>query len=96
MLKTKTVKKTQEKFSLDEKGSITAKKPIHMALDLSWNFGADVVVYDVRDKSPYVSYYIVASANNDRRLQSLLQAAKDTIYDNYIEIKHIEGKNGSK
>jgi len=78
------------------KGSIRALRPLHMAEDLSWNYGQDVVVYDVREKTPFVSYYIVATAQNEHRLRSLLQSAKETIYDNYYELRHTEGKNGSE
>lgn len=90
------LKKTdKKKFVLEDKGTIRSQRALHMAQDLSYNFGEDVVVYDVRDNSPFVSYYIVASANNDRRLKALVSTAKDTIYDNYHEVDHVEGRNDS-
>lgn len=86
----------KEAFVLANKGSIKSQRALHIAADLSWNFGEDVVVYDVRNNSPFVSYYIVASANNDRRLNALVATAKESLYDNYKEVDHTEGKNNSE
>ena len=94
MIKNRTVKK--EVFRLEDKGTITAVRPMHIAEDLSWNYGEDVVVYDVRNNTPFVSYYIVASATNDHRLRALVETAKDSLYANYKELKHTEGKNDSQ
>jgi len=38
----------------------------------------------------------VASASNDRRLQALTATAQTSLYDNYHDVDHIEGKNDSK
>lgn len=94
MLKNKKDLKKSSKFS--NKGSIRAVRPIHIAEDLSWNYGEDVVVYDVREKTPFVSYYIVASAQTERRLDFLKKTAEDSLYDNYKDVDHIEGRNDSK
>lgn len=92
MLKRNSVKHITK---LENKGTISSQRMIHMAQDLSWNYGEDVVIYDVREKTPYVSYYLVASASNDRRLRALEQTAKETLYDNYKEVDHTEGRNDS-
>ena len=92
MLKNTTTKKT---FEYKDKGSIRAMRPLHIAQDLSYNWGDDVVVYDVRNNSPFVSYYVVASASNERRLKALVTSAKESLYDNYKEIDHVEGRNDS-
>lgn len=92
MLKKTNAKK---KFVLENKGTIRNMRPLHIAEDLSYNFGEDVVVYDVRNNSPFVSFYVVASSQNERRLRALVQTAKETIYDNYHEVDHVEGKNDS-
>ena len=84
-----------EPVKIERRGYIASKRARHIAEDLSWNFGEDVCILDVRNKSPYVSYYIVASASNDRRLQALKSAAEESIYDNYLELHHVEGRNGS-
>lgn len=94
MIKKQVEKKTS--FKLENKGSITALRPLHIAADLSWNYGDDVVVYDVRNNTPFVSYYIICSAANDHRLRALVEAGKDALYANYKELKHTEGKNDSK
>ena len=88
-------RKTQPK-KYTSKGTIRAIRPIHIAQDLSWNYGEDVIVYDVREKTPLVSYYIVASAQTERRLEFLKKASEDSLFDNYKEVDHIEGRNGSK
>lgn len=88
--------KKEEAFQLKNKGSIRVKRPINIALDLSWANGKDVVVYDVRNQTPFVSYYIVASAENDKRLSALLSKSKESVYDNYFEVEHVEGKNNSQ
>lgn len=93
MIKRITEKK---KFEYKDKGSIKSKRAIHIAQDLSYNFGEDVVIYDVRNSSPFVSYYIVASSKNEKRLRALVSIAKETLYDNYKEIDHSEGKNDSQ
>lgn len=92
MLKTSNTNKTKK---LEDKGRITSQRALHIASDLSWNYGEDVVVYDVRERTPYVSYFILASASNDRRLRALVQTAKDSLYDNFKDVDHTEGKNDS-
>jgi ribosome-associated protein len=83
-------------FVLKDKGSIRALTPLHIAEELSYNWGDEVVVYDVRDKTPFVSYYIVASAKNAVRLNALVSEAKEALYENYQEVSHVEGKNDSR
>lgn len=89
-------KKNENTFKLVNKGSIKSVRATHIAQDLSWNYGVDVVIYDVRDLTPFISYYIVASAENDYRLKALMATAKDSLYENYKTIKTIEGKHDSK
>ncbi|GEM_PF-462660 len=95
----KTIKKGNARFdvkSIKNKGRITSRRVVHIAEDLSWNYGSDVVVYDVRSKSPFVSYFVVCSAANKERLKALNNAARETLYDNYKTIDHTEGKNDSQ
>ncbi len=97
MLNTK--KTRTPKFQIKDiknKGRITSARALHIAEDLSWNYGSDVVVYDVREKSPFVSYFIVCSAVNKERLKALSNAARETLYDNYKTIDHTEGRNDSQ
>ncbi len=83
----------KERFS--SSGTVKSLRPLHIAEDLSWDFGEDVMVYDVREKTPYVSYYIVASASGDRRLKALVATAEQALYDNFKDIHHTEGRNDS-
>lgn len=97
MLKESTkVRAKKEEFTLKNKGSIRSARMIHIAEDLSWNYGEDVVIYDVRESTPFVSYYIVATASNERRLRALINAAEDALYDNYKDIDHKEGNKTSE
>ena len=89
----KKASKPEKTFT--SKGTIKAMRPLHVAQDLSWNYGKDVIVYDVRKKTPYVSYYIVASAQNDHRLRALVSVADESLYDNFYELDHKEGRNDS-
>lgn len=90
------LKKTEKKITkFEDKGRITSQRMLYIASDLSWNFGDDVVIYDIREKSPFVSYFIIASASNERRLKALEQTAKESLYNNYKEIDHTEGRNDS-
>ena len=91
-----SIKSAPKKPVYQDKGTITSQRALHVAEELSYNYGSDVIVYDVHNRTPYVSYYIVASAENDRRLQALQATAKDALYANYKEIDHTEGRNDSK
>ena len=91
MLKTKV----KEELSIKNKGKIEDKDVLNVAKNLSYNGAIDVVVYDVRDKTPFVSYYIVASSKNEYRLKKLIQDAKESLVKNNFVIDHIEGKNKS-
>ncbi len=84
-------KSSTAKTGIQDKGRITSNRAIHIAEELSWNYGEEVVIYDVRNNSPFVSYYIVATASNETRLRSLTQSAKEALYDNYKNLDHTEG-----
>lgn len=94
--KKKTIKPKLNIKDISNKGRITSQRALHIAEDLSWNYGSDVVVYDVREKSPFVSYFVVCSAVNKERLKALYNAARETLYDNYKMIDHTEGRNDSQ
>ena len=90
--------KTEEKVSLniEDKGVIDDQKMINIASDLSYNHGDDVIIYDVREKSPFLSYYIVVSYSNESRLKKGVSVAEESLYNNNIDIDHKEGKNKSR
>ena len=90
--------KTEEKVSLniEDKGVIDDQKMINIASDLSYNHGDDVIIYDVREKSQFLSYYIVVSYSNESRLKKGVSVAEESLYNNNIVIDHKEGKNKSR
>ena len=90
--------KTEEKVSLniEDKGVIDDQKMINIASDLSYNHGDDVIIYDVREKSSFLSYYIVVSYSNESRLKKGVSVAEESLYNNNIVIDHKEGKNKSR
>ena len=90
--------KTEEKVSLniEDKGVIDDQKMINIASDLSYNHGDDFIIYDVREKSPFLSYYIVVSYSNESRLKKGVSVAEESLYNNNIVIDHKEGKNKSR
>ena len=90
--------KTEEKVSLniEDKGVIDDQKMINIASDLSYNHGDDVIIYDVREKSPFLSYYIAVSYSNESRLKKGVSVAEESLYNNNIVIDHKEGKNKSR
>ena len=89
-------KYSTNRLDIKNKGTITSKRVIHIAEDLSYNYGEDVVVYDVKNKSPFVSYYIVCSVSNETKMRKVVQVAEDSLYDNYKTLDYKEGKNNSK
>ena len=80
--------KTEEKVSLniEDKGVIDDQKMINIASDLSYNHGDDVIIYDVREKSPFLSYYIVVSYSNESRLKKGVSVAEESLYNNNMPI----------
>ena len=90
--------KTEEKvlLNIEDKGVIDDQKMINIASDLSYNHGDDVIIYDVREKSPFLSYYIAVSYSNESRLKKGVSVAEESLYNNNIVIDHKEGKNKSR
>ena len=78
------------------KTKIEDKNVISVGQFLVDNFAQNVIIYDVQNKTPFLSYYIVASSKNDFRLKKLILDAKEALIKNGFDIDHIEGKNKSK
>ena len=94
MIKKKVIENSVS--SISSFGNITDKNVINVAKYLNDNFALNVIIYDVQNKSPFVSYYIVASSKSDFRLKNLIQNKKESLIKNNFNIDHIEGKNKSK
>lgn len=92
--------KKKEKIStisnITSVGKIDDENVVKVAKYLVNNFGLDVIVYDVQNKTPFVSYYLVASSKSEFRLKKLIQDAKEGLEKNNFIIDHVEGKNKSK
>lgn len=52
----------------------------------------DIMTVDVRDRTPFADYYVLATAGNARQLNALKEYIADEFEKNKIEIGHIEGK----
>ncbi len=77
-------------------GKINDYNVINVGKFLVDNFAQNVIIYDVQNKTPFVSYYIVASSKNDYRMKKLVLDAKEALIKYGYEIDHVEGKNKSK
>lgn len=52
----------------------------------------DIVVLDVKEKTPFADYYILATASNIRQLNALKEIVEDELGKIKFPINHIEGK----
>jgi ribosome-associated protein len=67
-------------------GAITAAA--RAALDKK---AADVVVLDLRKQSAFTDFFVVASATNQKQLLAIADAVQETMRDQGLRPKHIEG-----
>ena len=51
----------------------------------------DIVVLDVKEKTPFSEYYVLASGNNFRQINALAELVEEGLDNNKIKINHIEG-----
>ena len=59
---------------------------------LSDHKAQDIETIDVREKSPFTDYYVLATAGNIRQLKALADAVEDELAKIKFDINHIEGK----
>lgn len=52
----------------------------------------NIQVIDVKDKTPFADYYVLATAGSNRQLKALVELIEDEFEKNKISIGHIEGK----
>lgn len=79
----------------ENKGKIRSKIALNIAKDLSYHKADDVVVYDVKNKTPFYSYLIICSADNVRKVNALKESAVDSLYLYHKDVKNVEGKHGN-
>ena len=51
----------------------------------------DIVVIDVRERTPFAEYYVLASANNIRQINALSELVEEALEAKGFKINHIEG-----
>lgn len=54
--------------------------------------GDDVKVIDVKKRTPFANYYILATANNVRQIDAIKDNVINELEKNKIKIHHVEGK----
>ena len=55
----------------------------------------DVVVYDMRGKSPFYDYFVIASATSDRQLQAAIAHISTDVTKAGYDHPRVEGKNSN-
>lgn len=55
----------------------------------------DIVVYDMREKSPFFDYLVISSATSDRQLNASVQHIQKDLVENGHEVANVEGKNSN-
>lgn len=55
----------------------------------------DIVIYDMREKSPFFDYFIISSATSQRQLQAAVRHITDDLTINKFPSPSIEGKNSN-
>ena len=53
---------------------------------------SDIVTIDVRDRTPFADYYVLATAGNIRQLNALKEHVEEELEKNKIHVGHIEGR----
>lgn len=53
----------------------------------------DIVVFDMREKSPFFDYFVISSATSDRQLQAAITHINQDLSDNGFPSANVEGKN---
>jgi len=53
----------------------------------------DIVVFDMREKSPFFDYFVISSATSDRQLQAAITHINQDLAENNFSSASVEGKN---
>ena len=56
---------------------------------------SDIVVYDMREKSPFFDYLTIASATSDRQLHATVSHIQKGLHEHGYETANIEGKHSN-
>ena len=75
---------------------MTNKEYAYLAAEtLSSKKAKDIVVIDIAEKSGFADYFIVATGNTDRQINSLVDDIEDAMAKEDLLVKSVEGKNTS-
>lgn len=56
---------------------------------------SDIVIYDMREKSPFFDYFIISSATSDRQLQAAVNHISKDLSEHKYDSPTVEGKNSN-
>lgn len=56
---------------------------------------SDIVVYDMREKSPFFDYLTIASATSDRQLNATISHIQKGLQEHGYKPANVEGKNSN-
>lgn len=59
---------------------------------LSEHKAEDIETIDVRERTPFADYYVLATAGSIRQLKALVELLEDELEKAKVDIGHIEGK----
>lgn len=55
----------------------------------------DIVVYDMKEKSPFFDYLVISSSTSERQLQAVIGYITKGLVENGYEAPRVEGKNSN-
>lgn len=53
----------------------------------------DIVVYDMREKSPFFDYLVISSSTSERQLNAAISHIQNDLAENGYDYANVEGKN---
>ena len=75
---------------------MTNKEYAYFAAELlSSKKATDIVIIDIAEKSGFADYFIIATGNTDRQVNSMADDVEDALAEKDLMVKSIEGKNVS-
>lgn len=54
---------------------------------------SDIIVYDMRDRSPFFEYFVLSSATSARQLNAVIAHIKDDFAKSKFDHPDVEGRN---
>ncbi len=60
---------------------------------LSEHKAENIETIDVKERTPFADYYVLATASNSRHLKALCELVEDAFEKEKVKINHIEGKS---